>query len=79
MESGIDFPALVREIREAQGLTQEGLARELNVTFGTVNGWENGKHQPIPALAHRILELARECGVHEVSTRGRVLTKVRKR
>jgi transcriptional regulator with XRE-family HTH domain len=34
------------------------LARDLQVTFSTVNGWENGKHRPIPALAHRLVELA---------------------
>jgi DNA-binding transcriptional regulator YiaG len=54
----IDFTALVREIREARHITQEQLARELQVTFSTVNGWENGKHRPIPALAKRLVEIA---------------------
>jgi transcriptional regulator with XRE-family HTH domain len=54
----IDFTALVREIRQARHITQEQLARELQVTFSTVNGWENGKHRPIPALARRLVELA---------------------
>jgi transcriptional regulator with XRE-family HTH domain len=56
--SGIDFPVLVRDLRQALGLTQEQLARELSVTFSTVNGWENGRHRPIPALASRLLNLA---------------------
>jgi putative transcriptional regulator len=54
----IDFTALVREIRQARHITQEQLARELRVTFSTVNGWENGKHRPIPALERRLVELA---------------------
>ena len=54
----IDFTALVREIRQARHITQEQLARELQVTFSTVNGWENGKHRPIPALERRLVELA---------------------
>jgi transcriptional regulator with XRE-family HTH domain len=54
----IDIPTLVREIRQSRHMTQEQLARELQVTFGTVNGWENGKHRPIPALALRLVELA---------------------
>ena len=41
-----------------RGLTQEGLARELGVSFATVNGWENGRHRPIPALAERLAEMA---------------------
>jgi transcriptional regulator with XRE-family HTH domain len=56
--TGIDIPTLVREIRQSRQMTQEQLARELQVTFGTVNGWENGKHRPIPALALRLVELA---------------------
>jgi DNA (cytosine-5)-methyltransferase 1 len=50
--------ALVRSIRVARGLTQEGLARELGVSFATVNGWENGRHRPIPVLERRLHELA---------------------
>jgi len=58
--------SLVSRIRADRGLTQEGLARELGVSFATVNGWENGKHRPIPALARRLEELA---GVPQVATR----------
>lgn len=54
----LDIPALVREIRKSRQMTQEQLARELQVTFSTVNGWENGKHRPIPALARKLVELA---------------------
>jgi transcriptional regulator with XRE-family HTH domain len=54
----IDIPALVREIRKSRQMTQEQLAKELQVTFSTVNGWENGKHRPIPALAGKLVELA---------------------
>jgi len=56
-------PGLVRRIRAARRLTQEDLARELGVTFSTVNGWENGRHHPIPALARRLLEMASAAGI----------------
>jgi|GEM_PF-43802 len=49
------FAALVRRVRAARGLTQEALAREMGVSFATINGWENGRHRPIAALA-RLLE-----------------------
>jgi len=58
MKTNINFAALVREIRRTLGITQEQLARDLHVTFSTVNGWENGKHRPIPALVGRLVELA---------------------
>ena len=63
MGAEIDFGALLKAIRRARGLTQEQLARELDVTFGTVNGWENRKHQPIRALARRIVSVAADAGV----------------
>lgn len=61
------IPGLVKGIRAARGLTQEDLARELGVTFSTVNGWENGRHHPIPTLARRLLEMARASGIETTS------------
>jgi putative transcriptional regulator len=54
---------LVRKIRELRNLTQEALARELGVTFSTVNGWENGKHTPMPLLLNLLVALGRKCGL----------------
>ena len=45
----------VLELRKRLGMTQEQLARELGVTVGTVNRWENGRFRPSP-LALRGLE-----------------------
>lgn len=59
-DTSTETAGLVRRIRAARGLTQEGLARELGVSFATVNGWENGRHRPIPALARRLAEMAAE-------------------
>ena len=36
----------VKEIRQQLALSQEELARELGVSFTTINRWENGKSQP---------------------------------
>ena len=57
------IPDLLRAVRRARGLTQENLAQELGVTFSTVNGWENGRHQPIPLLMRSIVKLATASGV----------------
>ncbi len=67
-----DIPRLVRAIRVALGLTQEKLAQRLGVTFSTVNGWENGKHRPIPALVAALERLAGECGLRDDAVRSRV-------
>ncbi len=41
------FPSLLKKVREHLNLSQEDLARELGVSFSTVNRWENGKTKPI--------------------------------
>ena len=40
------LPSLIRDLRDRARLTQEGFARELGVSFATVNRWENGKVTP---------------------------------
>ncbi|MGJ5674605.1 MAG: helix-turn-helix domain-containing protein [Nostochopsis sp.] len=37
---------LIRELRKRLGLSQEQLARQLGVSFQTVNRWENGRATP---------------------------------
>jgi transcriptional regulator with XRE-family HTH domain len=39
------------------GLTQEQFAREVGVTFSTVNLWENGHRRPQPYLLNRLFEM----------------------
>ena len=41
-----DLPALSKEVRRQLALSQEGLARELGVSFATVNRWENSQVKP---------------------------------
>ena len=41
-----DFAVLIKDIRRQLALSQEDLARQLGVSFATVNRWENGKSRP---------------------------------
>lgn len=41
-----EFRDLVKTVRNQLELSQEDLARELGVSFATVNRWENGKVKP---------------------------------
>ena len=43
---GRPFAALVKEIRRQLTLSQEDLARQLGVSYVTVNRWENGQSKP---------------------------------
>lgn len=49
---------LVAEIRSREGLTQEGLARFLGVSFSTVNAWESGRSAPQARHRRRLEQLA---------------------
>lgn len=40
------FAEKLKFARQKLYLSQEGLAKVLNVSFATVNRWETGKHEP---------------------------------
>ena len=42
----MNFPEIVKTVREKSSMSQEDLARALNVSFATINRWENGKTRP---------------------------------
>lgn len=42
----IDFKEKIKKVRIEIGYSQEQLARELGVSFATINRWENGKSEP---------------------------------
>ena len=40
------FSELVKKVRVDLNISQEDLARALDISFATVNRWENGKTEP---------------------------------
>ena len=44
----------IRAIRKALELTQEQLARDLGVSWSSVNNWERGRNKPSPLAAYRL-------------------------
>jgi len=42
----IDYASLIKETRTQLGLSQEDLARELGVSFTSINRWEKGQFKP---------------------------------
>ena len=41
-----DCPLMAKEVRRKLTINQEDLARELGVSYATVNRWENGQGKP---------------------------------
>jgi putative transcriptional regulator len=58
-----DAGRIIRFWRRRIGLTQEGLAQALSVTFSTVSRWENGHVRPSKLAWKAIEQLAVERGV----------------
>lgn len=54
--------AEIKEIRQALGLTQEQLARELGVSFTTVSRWEQNHTQPSPLALEKLQMMRRQIG-----------------
>jgi Predicted transcription factor, homolog of eukaryotic MBF1 len=50
------FGDIVNEIRKQLGITQEQLARELNISFSTINRWENSHTVPSHLAKMRLVE-----------------------
>lgn len=47
---------IIKTIRTELNITQEQLARELNISFSTINRWENGHTSPSKLAKMRLLE-----------------------
>ena len=41
-----NYPSLIKEVRRQLSISQEDLARELGVSYATVNRWENCQANP---------------------------------
>ena len=61
-----DYPSLVKEVRRQLSISQEDLARELGVSYATVNRWENRQAKPsklaraqLDSFCERMMETGR--------------------
>jgi len=57
------FDKILKSIRIELGLSQEQLARELNISFSTLNRWENGKTSPSKLAKEKFVNY---CIHHEI-------------
>ncbi len=54
------FCDVVRRVREIKGYSQEQLARELNVSFATINRWENNKTEPSRLALENFMDFCKQ-------------------
>ena len=58
----LDVAPIIRTWRRRVGLTQEGLAQALSLSFSTVSRWENGHVKPSKLAWKALEQLATERG-----------------
>ena len=67
----MDISTNIRELRQGCLLSQEEFAKELGVSFATVNRWENGKAEPSYKAKRKIESFCLERGlVHKFEGKG---------
>ena len=65
----MSFSDRIKEIRQAAFLSQEAFAKELGVSFATVNRWESGKTKPTYKTMKLIDEYCKKSNVtFDIST-----------
>lgn len=57
------FEDIIKKVRKQLGITQEQLARELDISFSTINRWENGHTSPSKLAKRRLIEFCRNNNV----------------
>lgn len=56
----MDFSDRIKQMRKAVYLSQESFAKEIGVSFSTVNRWEKGRTKPNYAAMKRIASFCAE-------------------
>jgi len=60
----MDFSQKIRYVRQKLNISQEDLARALNVSYATINRWENSKNKPVRMAQAAFSDF---CEKHEIS------------
>ena len=56
----VDYSRVLLKLRARMNLSQEALAERLNVSFATINRWENEQYEPTKRHIQQILDLCDE-------------------
>ena len=50
----MEFGTMLKQLRERKGLTQAALAQRSGLSLRTIQGWEQGRRQPVSADFFRL-------------------------
>jgi transcriptional regulator with XRE-family HTH domain len=59
----MSFGEIIKKIRATLNITQEQFARDLNISYTTLNRWENGRNVPSRLARMRIADYCKQKNV----------------
>ena len=59
----MNYAEAIKKLREKLIVSQTELAEMLGVSFGSVNRWEGGKHEPTIKIKRKLAILFKENGI----------------
>lgn len=59
----MDWPKIIKIIRDRLFITQAELAEKIDVSFASVNRWEQGHHEPTMKAKRKLAEICRDLGI----------------
>lgn len=59
----MNWPKIIKTIREKTFITQSELAEKIDVSFASVNRWEQGHHEPTMKAKRKLALICHEIGI----------------
>ena len=56
----MNWPKIIKTIRKKLFITQSELASKIDVSFASVNRWEQGHHEPTMKAKRKLAEICKE-------------------
>lgn len=56
----MNWPLIIKTIRNKLFITQTELAEKIDVSFASVNRWEQGHHEPTMKAKRKLVEICRQ-------------------
>lgn len=64
----LTYSEIIKAIRKQLNITQEQLAHELNISFSTINRWENGRTIPSRLARVQLLDFCKKRNLSKLAS-----------
>lgn len=61
----MNYGQMIRALRKKMILSQHEFAQLLNVSYVSVNRWENGRHEPTIKVQRKLADLFKEYNINQ--------------